>query len=282
MIPASELTPEPPPIYVPPPPEPGLGYGIWIAIKLQLIPIVIVLPAVIAGLVVDRKLHEHPAVVLIGTLVAAAWVIRSYCRDSGAKLMDLAGPVLFPPKLLFALAAGTVGLLLLEIPLTLKLMVRFPFLDPKLDFGVDQSPLSAFLLLVIAAPLTEELIYRGILLRGFAPRYGTLRAAVAAGAIFSLAHIFPIRLPGMFIVGFLLSWVFLRTGSIWPGVFAHAFNNATAFLLMLQRPKLTPQQSLEQLGPWATPYLLTGAILLIAAILAGRRVLSIPPRLAVP
>lgn len=282
MIPATELAPDPLPVYVPPPPEPGFGHGVWIAIKLQFIPIIVILPAAIAGTLLHRKLHEHPAVVLLGSLLAAVWVIRTYCRESGASLMDLAGPFLFPPKLLLVLAAGAIGLLLLEIPLALKLMVRFPFLDPKLDFGVDQSPLSAFLLIVIAAPLTEELIYRGILLRGFAPRYGALRAAVAAGAIFSLAHVFLIRLPGMFIVGFLLSCVFLRIGSIWPGVFAHAFNNTTAFLFMLQRPQPTHQQALEQLGPWVTPCLLTGAVLLTAAILAGRRVLSNPPRLAVP
>lgn len=282
MLPVSELAPEPPPIYEPPQPDPSFWYGVWIAIKLQLIPIIVILPAAIAGIGLHRKLHEHPAVVLIGSVVASAWVIRSYCRESGVSVMDLAGPLLFPPKLLLTLAAGVLGLLLLEIPLALLLMVRFPFLDPKLDFGVNQSPFAAFLLIVIAAPLTEEIIYRGILLRGFAPRYGVLRAAIAAGAIFSLSHVFPIRLPSMFIVGFLLSCVFLRLGSIWPGVLAHAFNNATAFFFMLKQPQPTPPQALEQIGPWATPCILAGAVLLATAILAARRVLSNQPRLAVP
>ncbi len=282
MLPVSELAPEPPPIYVPPLPAPSFWQGVWIFLQLQLIPAIVMFPAIVAGMILHRKLHEHPGVILIASIVAAAWVLRSYCRRAQVSLWDIAGPLWLPPRLLLALGAGVIGLLLIETPLVLYLMVRFPFLDPKLDFGVAESPIPAFLLLVIAAPLTEELIFRGILLRGFAPRYGLTRAAIAAAALFALSHIFPIRLPGMFAVGFLLGWLFLRTGSIWPGVLAHAFNNAIAFVLMLSQPQPTPPQALEQLGPWPLPMLLAGAVLLTAAILAARRVLSLPPRLAVP
>ena len=282
MLPVSELAPEPPPIYVPPPPDPSFWQGVWIFLQLQFIPAIVVLPLVIAGLKNDQKYHEHPLALLAGMLLASVWVVRSYCRRSAVTLRALAGPLTITPALLPILAVGVVGMLLVETPLVLWLMVRFPFLDPKLDFGMAQSPFGAFLLIVIAAPLTEELVFRAILLRGFAPRYGLTRAVVAAAALFALSHIFPIRLPGMFAVGFLLGWLFLRTGSIWPGVFTHAFNNAIAFVLMLAHPQPTPPQALEQLGPWPLPMLLAGAVLLATAILAARRVLSNSPRLAVP
>jgi membrane protease YdiL (CAAX protease family) len=282
MIPVNEFAPEPPPIYIPPPPAPGFWQGVWIFLQLQFIPAIVAVPLVIAGLKNDQKFHEHPFALLAGTLLASAWVIRSYCRRSAVSLRALAGPLTLAPALLSLLAIGVVGILLVEVPLALWLMVRYSFLDPHLDFGISRSPFGAFLLIVIAAPLTEEVIFRAILLRGFTPRYGFSRGLALAAALFALSHIFPIRLPGMFAVGFLLGWVLLRTGSIWPGVLAHAFNNAIAFVLMLQQPQLPPPQALAQLGPWALPILLTGIVLLTAAIVVGRRVLSNPPRLAVP
>ena len=271
MLPVSELAPEPPPVYVPPPPDPGFWQAVWIFLQLQFIPAIVVLPLVIAGLKNDQKYHEHPFALLAGTLLASIWVIRSYCRRSAITLRALAGPLTLTPVLLPIIAVGVVGMLLVETPLVLWLMVRFPFLDPKLDFGISQSPLGAVLLIVIAAPLLEEVVFRAILLRGFVPRHGLTRALALAAAFFALSHIFPIRLPGMFAVGFLLGWLFLRTGSIWPGVLAHAFNNAIAFVLMLAQPQPTPPQALEQLGPWPLPMLLAGAVLLTGTILAARR-----------
>lgn len=264
MLPVSELAPEPPPIYVPPPPDPSFWQGVWIFLQLQFIPAIVVLPLVIAGLKNNEKYHEHPFALLAGTLLASVWVIRTYCRRSKISLRALTGPLTITPALVPIIAVGVVGMLLVETPLVLWLMVRFPFLDPKLDFGISQSPFGAFLL------------------RGFVPRYGLTRAVALAAAFFAASHIFPIRFPGMFAVGFLLGWLFLRTGSIWPGVFTHAFNNAIAFVLMLSQPQPTPPQALEQLGPWPLPMLLGGAVLLTGAILAARRVLSNQPRLAVP
>lgn len=283
MLPVPEFAPEPPPVYVPPPPDPGFGHGVWIALQLQLVPIVVVIPVAIAGIILQRdKLYEHPLTMMTGGLFAAIWVIYRYCRRAGLSTLALAGPLPIRPVLVPLIAAAVAGLLLIETPVVLWLLVRFPFLDPKLDFGMAQSPLSTFLFIVIVAPVTEELIFRAILLRGFVPRYGPSRAVAYAAALFALTHIFPIRLPGMFVVGFLLGWLFLRTGSIWPGVLAHVANNAIAFVLMLPQPHPTPPQALGQLGAWPLPMLLFGALLLAAAILAARRVLSNPPLLAVP
>lgn len=274
MLPVSALAPEPPPIYVPPPPDPGFWHGAWMLLQLQLVPIVVTIPAAIIGLTQHRELHKHPYTMLLGTVLAALWVIVRYCRRNQLTLRQLAGPFQLTPALLLYLAAGVLGLILIEIPVILWLMVRFPFLDPKLDFGIAQSPAAVFLLVVVVAPVSEELIFRGILLRGFAPRYGFTRAALAAAALFALAHLFPVRMPAMFAAAFLLGGLFLRIGTVWPGVFAHAFNNSLAFLAMLHKPHNTSHEhSLQQLGNGAFVALAAGPALLAFAIQGVRRTL---------
>lgn len=261
-----------------PPSLPGIGYGIWTLIKMQLLPGLVFLPFAIASVATGRKhLLTHPLVALLGLLFGAGWIIRGYCRQNSLKLTELAGPLTLFPSLLLAMAAAVVGLLMIEVPTGLWLMVRFPFLEPKLDFGVAQSPWAAFLLVVVAAPLTEEFIFRGILLRSLIPRYGRNGAILASAIFFSAAHLYPVRMLGMLLAGMLFGWVAGRVGSVWPGVWAHVFNNGIAFAFMIFAKESTPREALQQLGGWAVAVLLAGMVALSLGVYAARRVTTVQP-----
>ena len=39
------------------------------------------------------------------------------------------------------------------------------------------------------------------------------------------------RWPGTFAIGLFLSWLVLRTGSLWPALLGHFINNGSAFVL---------------------------------------------------
>lgn len=252
---------------------PGIGYGIWTLIKMELLQGLVLLPFAIASVVTGRNhLITHPLVGLLGLLVASGWIIRGYCRRNSLKLTELAGPLTVPPVLLLAMATAVVGLLMIEVPIGLWLMARFPFLEPKIDFGVAQSPWAAFILIVVAAPLSEEFIFRGILLRSFVPRYGRNGAILASAIFFSLVHIYPVKLLGMLVAGMLLGWVAARVGSLWPGVLAHAFNNGIAFAAMIFGKEETPRAALQHLGWWAAVLFLAGTITLSLGVYAARRV----------
>ena len=258
---------------------PGIGYGLWTLIKMQLLTALVTLPfAVASGLTGGKHLVMHPLVALLGVLFAAVWIIRGYCRKNSLNLTELAGPLTLLPGLLLAMAVAVVGLLMIEVPTGLWLMARYPFLEPKLDFGVAQSPWAAFLLVVVAAPLTEEFVFRGILLRSFIPRYGRNGAILVSAILFSLVHLYPVRLLGMLAAGLLLGWVAARVGSVWPGVWAHAFNNGIAFAGMIFGKEETPGAALQQLGGWGVPLVLAGAITLSLSIYAAQRATARLPR----
>ena len=85
----------------------------------------------------------------------------------------------------------------------------------------------------IAGPLIEEAFFRGFLLAALVQPLGPLRAAVVASAVFSAAHASLAVVLPLFLIGLLLSWLYLRTGSLWPPFAAHAAQNLLALAATL-------------------------------------------------
>jgi membrane protease YdiL (CAAX protease family) len=85
--------------------------------------------------------------------------------------------------------------------------------------------LAALLALGRFVPLCEELLFRGL---GFAAidRFAVPITATA----FAIAHGLPELLPPVFVAGLVLGALRRRTGSLWPGVTAHATVNLIGIL----------------------------------------------------
>lgn len=87
-------------------------------------------------------------------------------------------------------------------------------------------------LLIVGAPLVEEIFYRGMLLRSLKRSMPVWPALIANGFIFGLVHFEPITLPGLAVFGFVLAWLTHRSGRLGPAIIAHAvFNAATVIAL---------------------------------------------------
>jgi membrane protease YdiL (CAAX protease family) len=84
----------------------------------------------------------------------------------------------------------------------------------------------------VAAPLAEEIFFRGFVFQSYARRYGTLAAAVLSAFLFAALHANLPASPALLLLGFALAWVFARTGSLVPGIIAHGLNNGLAFGLL--------------------------------------------------
>ncbi|MDR1896331.1 MAG: CPBP family intramembrane metalloprotease [Prevotellaceae bacterium] len=101
--------------------------------------------------------------------------------------------------------------------------------------------LSSFLTVVIAAPILEELLCRGIILKGLLTHIAPYKAIVWSSLIFAAMHLNPWQGIAAFIIGFISGWLFWKTKSIIPSIFIHFLNNGFAFilLLILDDPTLT-------------------------------------------
>ncbi|MCA2980054.1 MAG: CPBP family intramembrane metalloprotease [Myxococcaceae bacterium] len=84
------------------------------------------------------------------------------------------------------------------------------------------------LAVAVLAPLAEELLFRGVLVRGLVERLSPLATAVVSGFIFSAYHLDPVGFLPRFAIGIMLALLVLKSGSLWPAIAAHAANNALA------------------------------------------------------
>jgi hypothetical protein len=91
------------------------------------------------------------------------------------------------------------------------------------------------LLVVVGAPLVEETLYRGLLLRSLDARLADVLALLISAAWFAMAHFQPVQFVGLFAFGIILGSALQRTGRLGMGICAHAAFNATSLALLWSR-----------------------------------------------
>lgn len=122
-----------------------------------------------------------------------------------------------------------------------------------------------FFTLVIAAPLLEEAIFRGVILDGLLKKYSPQRSIVISSLLFGIAHLNPWQFVGAFLFGLFIGWVYYKTRSLLPSILMHAANNLLAFIGM----KMTDASNFDDtiaefFGGWANYIIATvGAILIL-------------------
>lgn len=93
-----------------------------------------------------------------------------------------------------------------------------------------------FAQLVIVAPLTEELLFRGVLFTGLVQRMAPEWAALISAVAFSVVHLRPWGLISGLIVGYALAILYYRSKTLWAPIIAHGVINGTVFALILAHP----------------------------------------------
>jgi membrane protease YdiL (CAAX protease family) len=88
------------------------------------------------------------------------------------------------------------------------------------------------LLIAIAAPISEEVCFRGMLFGGLRERWPRIAAALISGLIFGGLHALTglSAVPPLIAFGFILALLYEKTGSIVPGILLHMLNNSVALI----------------------------------------------------
>lgn len=95
---------------------------------------------------------------------------------------------------------------------------------------------TAVALIVVAAPITEEIIFRGFFFSALRENLGPRRAIVLSAVIFALVHGSLFAMFPIFLLGLLLAWTFHRTRTLAAPIAIHMVHNAaTIFFLLYSR-----------------------------------------------
>lgn len=109
--------------------------------------------------------------------------------------------------------------------------------DLKPFFGMVTSefaPLFA-LAVVIGAPLSEELLFRGFLLSALAKtQLGFLGGAILSTGLWAMLHAqySAAGMVSVIVLGLTFSWILWRTGSLWVTIVCHGLYNALVLLFV--------------------------------------------------
>src|SRR5687768_8909076 len=95
-----------------------------------------------------------------------------------------------------------------------------------------QNGVFAFLTLVIAAPILEELIFRGIILNGLLKKYSPARSIILSSILFGVVHLNPWQFIAAFVIGIFSGWIYYKTRKLTLSILIHAVNNLVAFISM--------------------------------------------------
>ena len=106
------------------------------------------------------------------------------------------------------------------------------------DLGADEGTfglIAAGFMVICIAPFAEEFFFRGFFYRALRSKYPVIVAALIDGALFGVIHYdfsgadALLILPPLAVLGFMFCLVYEKTGSLWPVIGLHAFNNAIAY-----------------------------------------------------
>ena len=205
--------------------------GIMIGTLLFLVPALLFAP-LLFGL--DLGDMSFGAQLLISTLMGTGipcWIvyrIRKKKTNIGSFNFTIENPRIIPLIVLVAipLNLGIAGPLIELVPMTdfFREMIR----EMVLEMASDQG-LLMFIALVIAAPILEELIFRGIMLDGLLRIYSPTKAVIVSSLLFGLIHLNPAQFVGGALVGGFMGWVYVHTRSVLATILIHAAFNLTAF-----------------------------------------------------
>lgn len=145
------------------------------------------------------------------------------------------------PAARFVVAAVMIGISCwyLEVEVVLQLQRYLPGDTAHLERAVAATPLAVSLIVLGVLPaISEELVFRGVLTRAFGPR--TWLGIIVSAVVFSLYHLNPPQMVGVFPLALALGYLAVRARSIVPGMIAHLLNNA--IVLILQRVTIVDTQ----------------------------------------
>ena len=195
--------------------------------------------------------------ILVGTLIILLWKGKVYWKNELFAKNKKMTPAAFFGLLAVFLSAqlfAQIFSMALEWLLNLVGLSAVAALEAA---SIMSTGFSMFLYVTILGPISEELLFRGLLLRLLQP-WGKQTAILVSALMFGLFHGNIIQIPFAFLVGLVLGYVTVEYSIVWA-IVLHIFNNLVMSDLLTRLTSSLP----EMVSTW-----LFYGILVIATLAA--------------
>lgn len=171
---------------------------------------------------------------LIGSIAIIGYLMRKHhvgLSSIGIRRFSLVRTIMY-----IILLVLSFGFLVAAASFLVELI--YPAFDPAEEQSNEfiSSPTSLSLwALVVIPPIIEETVFRGFVFPAFAKRYGIVFGAIISSLLFAVAH-WQLNVGiYTFVLGLLLCFLYVRLGSIIPGIGLHMLNNYIAYMALQQK-----------------------------------------------
>lgn len=155
------------------------------------------------------------------------------------------------------------GMLVVQFVFSLASIMLTTLVAPGLGEaleGVGQgNVILAVVGLVVLPPLVEEVLFRGVLIERYTVKWRVGVAVVVSAIFFAILHADPLG-AGAF--GVITGLLYLRTGSLWPGIIIHAVNNMVA----LTASRIAPAPDPDEAELTVASTLISAGVLLLISV----------------
>lgn len=103
-----------------------------------------------------------------------------------------------------------------------------------------------FLMMAVYAPVVEELVFRGVVYRGYQKSGTTMQAILLSAVLFGLIHMNFNQAPYAFMLGIVLALLVEAAGSIWASILFHIVFNGHSVCLLFLTKDLFSETMLEE------------------------------------
>ena len=242
--------------------KPTLGHS-WLLVAL------IIVGSVVAGVLFPHAPHSLGYALMMLLPLAWCWWQGNNAQLAGGTPLPINAPHFgqLHPVLFFLLA----GIALLTLGVVIEPTTNFiPMPDAIkriFEEAFMDSPLwDAILSTCILAPLLEEFLCRGMMLRGMLPQKGVRKAILWSAFLFAFMHLNPWQSIPAFLMGIFLGWVYWRTHCLWATIFLHFLNNAMSVVITRLWPDLPVDAGWVDVLPPTIYWITYAACVVVAAI----------------
>jgi membrane protease YdiL (CAAX protease family) len=237
-------------------------------------------------LVVGALLHDAQGVLnltssqawALGSLIANGCVFATVMQYQGLTYRELFHPAGTSMRNTAIALVPWVVMLVPALVLIISSLVAietqaYPLSDSEkaLFDRLGDDDLATTLLGCVIAPVVEEMLFRGVILRGFLQRYQRSHAIWASAALFGLAHLNIYQFVAALLLGAVSGWLYERSRSLVPCIALHsAYNTALSLLAHYQTGAEGDAQGGDTTGFWIASLMLAavGVLYLVRAFRA--------------